>query len=73
MRVDPKDGRCRSCKGELTIIDADDATMTVECHGCGDTYVVEPDAFGDGCMTYYLGFVVKHVNEGGDADGEDPT
>jgi hypothetical protein len=31
MRVNPKDGRCRSCGGELTIIDADDATMTVEC------------------------------------------
>lgn len=31
MRVDPKDGTCRSCRGTLTIIDADDATMTVEC------------------------------------------
>jgi len=57
MRVDPKDGHCRSCQGELTIIDADDATMTVECEECGDVYVVEPDAFGDGCMTYYVGFL----------------
>ena len=56
MRVDPKDGVCRSCGGELTIIDADDATMTVECE-CGDVYLVEPDAFGDGCMTYYVGFL----------------
>jgi hypothetical protein len=56
MRVDPKDGVCRSCGGELTIIDADDATMTVECE-CGDVYLVEPDAFGDGCMTYYAGFL----------------
>jgi len=31
MRVDPKDGTCRECRGTLTIIDADDATMTVEC------------------------------------------
>jgi hypothetical protein len=30
MRVDPKDGTCRSCGGELEITDADDATMTVE-------------------------------------------
>jgi len=56
MRVATKDGTCRSCGGELTIIDADDATMTVECE-CGDSYQVEPDAFGDGCMTYYVGFM----------------
>lgn len=32
MQVDPEDGRCRTCKmGTLTIIDADDVTMTVEC------------------------------------------
>jgi hypothetical protein len=31
MQVDPKHGRCRSCGGTLDIIDADDATMTVEC------------------------------------------
>ena len=31
MRVNRKDGVCRSCDGELEIIDADDATMTVEC------------------------------------------
>jgi hypothetical protein len=75
MRVDPRDGRCRSCSGELTIIDADDATMTVECQNpaCGKTYFVEPDAFGDGCMTYYVGFMAKHVQEGGDPDAEDST
>ena len=56
MRVNPQDGRCRECGGELRIIDADDATMTVECDG-GHLYVVEPDAFGDGCMTYYAGFL----------------
>jgi hypothetical protein len=37
MRVNPKDGRCRSCSGELTIIDADDATMTVECEQWTDS------------------------------------
>jgi transcription elongation factor Elf1 len=59
MRVDPKDGTCRQCGGELKIIDADDATMTVECQECGDSYPVETDAFGDGCMTYYLGFMTE--------------
>lgn len=57
MIVDTKDGTCRSCRGQLEIVDADDATMSVVCQGCGDTYVVEPDAFGDGCMTYYVGFL----------------
>jgi len=57
MKVDPKDGSCRECGGVLEIIDADDATMTVECTECGDVYEVETDAFGDGCMTYYVGFL----------------
>jgi len=30
MRVNPRDGACRSCSGVLRVIDADDATMTVE-------------------------------------------
>ena len=61
MRVHPNDGICRSCNGELEIIDADDATMTVECIDCGDSYLVETDAFGDGCMTYYVGFMAEHL------------
>ena len=63
MRVDPKDGRCRSCEGVLVVTDADDATMTVECEECGDVYLVEPDAFGDGCMTYYVGFLTGQAPE----------
>lgn len=31
MRVNRQDGSCRECGGTLEIIDADDATMTVEC------------------------------------------
>ncbi len=54
MRVNPRDGRCRSCGGELEITDTDDATMTVECTQCGDEYLVEPDAFGDGAQDYYV-------------------
>mgnify|MGYP006205695281 CR=1 FL=1 len=48
MRVNPKDGRCRECGSELEIVDADDATMIVECVEGGHLYAVEPDAFGDG-------------------------
>ncbi len=29
MRVDLKDGRCRTCGSQLDIIEVDDATMTV--------------------------------------------
>ncbi len=65
MRVDPADGCCRSCNGELQVIDADDATMTVEClnGACRDSYAVEPDAFGDGAMTYYVGFMTREAAE----------
>jgi hypothetical protein len=52
MRVEPHDGVCRSCGGILEIVDADDATMTVEC-ACGESYLVEPDAFGDGAIHYW--------------------
>lgn len=64
MRVNPRDDRCRGCGGELEITDADDATMTVECVACGDSYLVEPDALGDGCMTYYVGFLAQRMEEG---------
>ena len=70
MRVDPKDGTCRSCGGDLEITDADDATMTVECEQCGDSYLVEPDAFADGCMTYYVGFFAQR-QKGGVSDEND--
>jgi DNA-directed RNA polymerase subunit RPC12/RpoP len=67
MKIHPADGKCRSCSGQLTVTDADDATMTVECTECGDSYLVEPDAFGDGCMDYYVPFLAGKQEEG-DAD-----
>lgn len=57
MLVDLADGRCRSCEGQLEVTDADDATMTVACLECADTYLVEPDAFNDGAVVYYVGFL----------------
>ena len=57
MRVNLNDGKCRSCGGQLEITDADDATMTVECCECGDFYLVETDAFGDGGVEYYPAFL----------------
>jgi hypothetical protein len=67
MIVDPKDGSCRTCGSTLRVIDADDAALTVSCIECRDTYEVETDAFGDGCMTYYLGFLeetLRHRQKG---------
>lgn len=63
MKVDPKDGRCRSCGGALKITDTDDATMTVECTVCGDEYQVEPDAFGDGAQDYYVDAHCERLKE----------
>lgn len=68
MKVSPKDGACRACGGSLEIIDADDATMTVECDGCGECYLVESDAFGDGCLMYYVGFLAQQMERGDACD-----
>ena len=57
MLVDPRDGCCRSCDGQLEITGVDDVSMTVECCDCCDVYLVETDAFGDGCVIYYVGFL----------------
>jgi hypothetical protein len=65
MKVNRADGRCRSCGGDLDIIDADDETMTVECE-CGDVYLLEPDAFNDGAIKYFVGFHAARMLEGGD-------
>jgi DNA-directed RNA polymerase subunit RPC12/RpoP len=70
MLVKTSDGTCRSCRGQLEIIDADDATMTVECQECGESYLVEPDAFGDGCMTYYVGFLAQREGSDDEEGGE---
>ena len=69
MTVDRKDGRCRTCGGTLEIVDADDCTLSVECQepACGDSYEVETDAFGDGCMTYWVEMMTRRrEEEGGD-------
>lgn len=61
MRVNPKDGQCRSCSSELEIVDATDATMTVQCETCGEIYDVETDAFHDGGMKYYVDFLTEQM------------
>ena len=52
MNVHSADDICRSCGGPLQIIDFDDRSLTVACVECSDSYEVETDAFGDGCLTY---------------------
>ncbi len=54
MKVELKDGRCRSCRGQLVIVHVDDLFMEVLCEDCNDSYHVQPDAFGDGAMVYFL-------------------
>jgi hypothetical protein len=64
MLVSLTDGACRTCGGQLEITDFDDATMTVLCTspGCGDSYDVETNAFGDGCITYYFALLSGRAN-----------
>ena len=61
MRVNPRDGCCRSCKGHLEIVDALDDALTVRCESCGEIYDVETDAFHDGGMTYYVDFLAEQM------------
>ena len=69
MNVDLEDGCCRECGGQLKVVGGDDATLTVECE-CGESYDVESDAFGDGCMKYQLEFQMQRASEEG-SDGSD--
>lgn len=59
MLVDLQDGKCRTCRGQLEIIGADDATLDVECTECGDDYTVETDAFNDGGIKYWPAAMVE--------------
>ena len=68
MLVDLKDGRCRSCDSQLEIVDADDISLEVRCTECDEMYRVETDAFSDGCMTYYVGFMTERMEGGDDND-----
>ncbi len=61
--VDLKDGRCRSCQGQLEVTGADDATLDVSCTDCGDGHTVEPDAFNDGGIKYWPEAMVEFGEE----------
>lgn len=63
MLVERKDGRCRSCQGQLEVTGADDATLDVECTECGDGYTVEPDAFNNGGIKYWPEAMVESGEE----------
>ena len=67
MRVDSKGRTCRSCAADLEITD-DGATTFVECTHCRERYLVETDAFGDDCTTYYVEFMSRRLARG---DGDD--
>ena len=64
MLVDLADGQCRSCQHQLEIVDIDDVSMHVECTSCGESYEVETDAFGDGCVTYYFAMMADRLGIG---------
>lgn len=66
MLVDISDGACRTCGGQLEITEVDDTTMTVICTepDCADSYDVEVDAFNDGGIDYYPGFLTERSKKG---------
>ena len=54
MKVERKDGECRKCGGQLTIVEVDDATMSVECEECGEFYGRFAAIFGDAGFCFEL-------------------
>ena len=66
MLVDLEDGHCRTCKGQLEIEDITDCTLELLCQECGDSYSVETDAFGDGCMKYFFQMQIDRLEEDDD-------
>ena len=61
MIVNTKDGVCRTCGGQLEILDSDDCSLSVTCTECADSYDLEPDAFGDGCMLYFFPLRIQQL------------
>ncbi|MEL7499536.1 MAG: hypothetical protein AAFN77_18175 [Planctomycetota bacterium] len=59
MLVSLDDGACLECEGQLEVIDVDDCSMLVQCVECEASITVEPDAFGDGCIDYYIPFYAE--------------
>ena len=37
--------------------------VSCDCFVCGDTYDVETDAFGDGCVKYYIPYMAARLEE----------
>ena len=61
MIVNLEDGCCRTCGGQLEILEVDDCSMTVTCTECADSYDLEPDGLNDACMTYFFPLRVKQL------------
>ena len=42
--------------------------MTVACTEpeCGDSYLLKPDAFNDGCLDYYVPFLAQQAEKDDD-------
>lgn len=66
--VNRDDGVCRKCGGTLEVIDGDDATMTVVCADCSESYLLEPDALNDGAMDYYPRIMLEKMEAGDDEE-----
>ena len=61
--VSPSDAVCRDCGGCLTVTDANDVALFVECEDCGESYSVETDGLGDAGVEYWPAIMAER--EGG--------
>lgn len=63
MLVDPKDGTCPYCGGQMEITGADDASLDADCTECSQSVHVEPDYFNDGGIKYWPEAMVEFGEE----------
>jgi len=61
--VDCGGGTCDACGEQLEIVGVDDATLDIECTGCGEGATVEPDYFNDGGIRYWPEAMVEFGEE----------
>lgn len=63
MLVDPKDGTCPYCGGQMMITGADDVSLDTDCTECLESFHVEIDYFNDGGVTYWPAMMAQLEEE----------
>ena len=70
IQVAKSDKACFECGGQLTVVDADDISLTVVCEDCGEEWRLESDGLGDGGVEYWPRMMAAKLDGGCGCFGE---